>query len=186
MQFSRGPNRSGEEMTSTRHRRDDPIGRVVAANIRRLRQQEGWSQQQLANRLAPYIGGELSPAAISQWEDGRNADSSVRRFSITELWALCHIFDVNLALLLNPGLWATRIADVPDLFGEPYSSIWADCFASIGPDDYESWERVADVERGTPQAVDRVYQAENGDEKEFSPDELEAAARLLRQSRDEA
>ena len=172
-------------MTATRNRRDDPIGRVVAANLRRLRQQEGWSQQQLANRLAPFIGGEVSAAAISQWEDGRNPDNSVRRFSITELWAFCRIFDVNLALLLNPGLWAAKISDVPDLFGEPYSSIWQDCFESIGSDDYEIWERVAAVEKGRPLREDVPHPSGAPDLDEFSEDEIAAAVRLLRQARGE-
>jgi transcriptional regulator with XRE-family HTH domain len=131
-------------MISPRERRDDPIGRVVAGNLRVLRRFRGWSQRQVAENLAPYIGGELTGAAISQWEDGRNPGQSVRRFSISELWAFCKVFEVNLASLLLPGAGmgnAPDGVDMPDLFGESYFSVWEDCFAGIDVDERHLWER---------------------------------------------
>ncbi len=112
-------------------RRVDPIGRVVAGNLRSLRARRNWTQAELAERLAPYIGGELSASAISQWEEGRNPDQGVRRYAITELWAICRVFRIPLSGLLLPGVSMVPEHEVPDihLFGEDYSVIWKDCFA---------------------------------------------------------
>jgi transcriptional regulator with XRE-family HTH domain len=142
---------------TTGERRDDPVGRVVAGNIRRLRRYRGWTQAQVAEQLAPYIGGQLTPAAISQWEDGRNPGQGIRRFSITELWAICKVFNVSLSSLLFPGVgrWSTFDGvEIPDLFGEPYFSVWEDCFADIGEADQLMWE--GSLKNRAPEQSDSV------------------------------
>ena len=130
-----------------KERRADPIGRVVAFNLHILRRHRGWTQADLAERLAPYIGGELTASAISQWEEGRNPNRPVRRYAITELWALCRIFQIPLSALLLPGVFMVSEYEVPTihLFGEDFSRVWKDCFAASG--DWEGmWLALARIE----------------------------------------
>jgi transcriptional regulator with XRE-family HTH domain len=167
-------------VTKTRERPDDPIGRVVVGNLRNLRRYRGWTQQQVADLLAPYIGAVLSGAAISQWEEGRNPDHPVRRFSISELWAICKIFEVNLSTLLLPGSgrWTGgEPVDAPTLFGESYFSVWTDCFAGIDADERLFWKESFPVEATSDS------QPENDDWEIAFEEAFETIRRLKREGR---
>lgn len=133
--------------TQPKQRRADPIGQVVAGNLRRLRAIRGWTQAELAEQLAPFIGGELSASAISQWEEGRNPDQPVRRYAITELWALCRVFQIPLAGLLFPGVFFLTEDEIPttDIFGGDYSLVWEDCFVRTS-DTEARWQHLGRIE----------------------------------------
>jgi hypothetical protein len=131
-------------------RRDDPIGRVVAANIRFLRQTRTptMTQEDLADKLAPLIGGRVTGAAIQQWEAGADVTKGIRRFSVTELWALCRVFNVPLAGLLLPSLGLNPAEPfIPDVFGRPYAEVWDNCFD--GTERWAmNWRQVFDARDG--------------------------------------
>ena len=61
----------------------------VGSTIKRLRREKNITQEQLAE----YLG--ITSRAISQWECGRTAPD------ISQLPALCHIFDVSSDVLLG-------------------------------------------------------------------------------------
>jgi len=174
----------------TRKRTDDPIGRVIAGNLRRLRLHNGLTQEELAIRLTPYIGGKVSSAAISQWEDGRNPEKPVRSFSMTEVWAICKTFGVTLPRLLMPGLWEPSVDDTPTLFSQQYASIWSDLFADITKEDEASWYRLGmkigmkETELQQDDFVRLATQPEIPEEwAAVSKDEFSAAFEIIRQQK---
>jgi hypothetical protein len=103
--------------------------------------------------------------------------------SVTELWAICKVFDVDLARLLMPGLWESHLGEAPDLFGEPYSSVWMDCFSGLFPNESaaEYVHRRMWTSIGSQVAASPVDEAPV--DAEFTHEELTAAARLLRQAK---
>lgn len=93
---------NAEEKRSSRPERPDgfyELRRVVAANIRNERQRRGWSLNRVAAGVAPYLG-QMGASTISAWEASRH--DGAKGFTIEELYALCRMFEVTLADLLNP------------------------------------------------------------------------------------
>jgi transcriptional regulator with XRE-family HTH domain len=101
----------------------DPVGRVVATNIKRLRQRRRLTLKETSEELASVLGtSPLSEGGLSRWE---NSDPP-RRFSMTELFAICRVFDVRLAELFRPDM----DVPIPTINGEPYFAVWGVCFDS--------------------------------------------------------
>jgi transcriptional regulator with XRE-family HTH domain len=74
---------------------------VVAYNFRAARELRGWTQEETARRLAPYIGQELPKASISGIE--RSFDGERRRFfDAQELVAFSLAFDLPIVWFLLP------------------------------------------------------------------------------------
>lgn len=119
---------------------DDPVGAVVAANLRQMRQQRRWTLKGTAERLALKLGGNrtLSESTLSRWEN----PSRPRRFSMTELFAICSVFEVPLARLFLPD----RHQEIPTINGEHFHAVWNACFSRTEtylPD----WQLVEQAER---------------------------------------
>lgn len=73
----------------------DPIGRNVAANVRRIREARGWSTYQLARHLKE-AGRPISPSAVAKVERAE------RRVDVGDLVALAVVLNVNPSALLLP------------------------------------------------------------------------------------
>jgi len=74
---------------------------VVAYNFRVARELRGWTQEETARRLAPYLGQELPKASISGIE--RSFDGERRRyFDAQELVAFSLAFDLPVVWFLLP------------------------------------------------------------------------------------
>ena len=103
-------------------RRHDPVGAVVAANLKYMRISRGWKLKETGKRLGRNLGREkISESAMSRWE---NRDSP-RRFSMTELFAICRTFEIPLARLFLPN----RDADIPKINDLPFHAVWSACFS---------------------------------------------------------
>jgi transcriptional regulator with XRE-family HTH domain len=74
---------------------------IVAWNLERLRKARGWSQDQAAKELEPYLGYRLSRAAFSQAE--RSLDGGkIRRFDADEIVAFSRVFEVPVGCFFGP------------------------------------------------------------------------------------
>ena len=73
---------------------------IVAWNLRRARRSRGWTQDQAAKQLEPYLGYRLSRAAFSQAE--RCVFGKLRRFDANEIVAFSRALGVPIASLFVP------------------------------------------------------------------------------------
>jgi transcriptional regulator with XRE-family HTH domain len=74
---------------------------VVAFNLPRARLIRGWTQEQAAEALAPYLGARWSVANFSAIE--RSVDGGrVRQFTADDLFALSRGFDLPIGFFLTP------------------------------------------------------------------------------------
>ncbi len=97
---------------------------VVAYNLTRARELKGWTQDQAAEALEPYLGVRWSKASVSQAERSV-AGGFVRNFTADEIVAFARAFDQPVTwFFMPPPPWAgpgmpTKL-DVPDepVFGE--------------------------------------------------------------------
>ncbi len=74
---------------------------VVAHNVVRARALRGWTQEQAADQLAPYLGSRLSHASFSAMERSV-ATTRVKQFSADDLVALCRAFRLPLGWWFTP------------------------------------------------------------------------------------
>jgi transcriptional regulator with XRE-family HTH domain len=74
---------------------------VVAHNVTRARLLRGWTQEQAADELAPYLGARLSHASFSAIERSI-ASTRVKQFSADDLVALSRAFRVPLGWWFIP------------------------------------------------------------------------------------
>lgn len=84
---------------------DDPVritpNQVVAFNLTEARRLRGWTQEQAATELEPYIGARWSKATFSSAErsiDGRR----VRQFTADEIVAFARCFGVPIGFFFMP------------------------------------------------------------------------------------
>jgi transcriptional regulator with XRE-family HTH domain len=80
----------------------------VAWNLRRARARRGWTQEEAAERLEPYIGTRWSKAAFSAAERSVEGER-VRHFTADNLFAFARTFDLPVGYFLCPPPWATEI-----------------------------------------------------------------------------
>jgi hypothetical protein len=74
---------------------------VIAHNLARAREFKGWTQQQAAEALAPYLGAHWSKATFSAAE--RSVDGKViRQFTGDDIVAFARCFDVPIAWFFMP------------------------------------------------------------------------------------
>lgn len=77
------------------------VNAVVSYNLRTIRQRQGWTQEQVARRLAALTGHELPQASISAMERGYEGGRR-RRFDAHELYLLSWIFGVPIVYFFIP------------------------------------------------------------------------------------
>ena len=77
------------------------LNQVVAYNVRAARELRGWTQDDVAERLEPYLGQRLAQASVSAIE--RAWDSERRReFDAQELLVFSLVFDLPMVWFLLP------------------------------------------------------------------------------------
>jgi hypothetical protein len=69
---------------------------IVAWNLERMRDARGWSQEEVARRLAPYLGYRLTRAAWSKAERSRYG-KEIRRFDADEIVVLARLFEARIS-----------------------------------------------------------------------------------------
>ena len=74
---------------------------MVALNLARARKLKGWTQEQAAAELEPYLGTRWSAATMSQVERSV-AGGRIKQFSVDELVALARGFDLPMTWFLVP------------------------------------------------------------------------------------
>ena len=108
------PQRRSDPLAS--HRRLTP-NQVVAERIAYARKLRGWTQEEAADRLAPFIPVRWSPVTFSIVE--RSVDGKrIRQFTADELVALSRAFEVPIGWWFTPS-WGDSAAvvvtpDAPD------------------------------------------------------------------------
>lgn len=79
---------------------------VVAFNLARAREWKGWTQEQAADALEPYLGKRWSTASVSQAERSI-AGRFIRNFDADEIVAFARAFELPLGwFFLPPPPWA--------------------------------------------------------------------------------
>jgi transcriptional regulator with XRE-family HTH domain len=103
------------------------VNAVVSYNLRAIRERRGWTQQQVAERMARITGHLLPQASISAMERGYEAERR-RRFDAHELYLLCEVFDVPIVyfFLPPPGSMGIPLADTGVAAVRLYSAILGD------------------------------------------------------------
>jgi len=77
------------------------LNQVVAYNIREARLLRGWTQEELAERLEPYLGQRLTQAGVSSIERAWDGDRR-REFDAHELLVFAMVFDLPILWFLLP------------------------------------------------------------------------------------
>jgi transcriptional regulator with XRE-family HTH domain len=82
---------------------DDEIdlNQVVAYNLREARQLRGWTQEELADRLEPYLGQRLTQAGVSSMERAWDGERR-REFDAHELLIFAMVFNLPILYFLLP------------------------------------------------------------------------------------
>jgi len=77
------------------------LNQVVAYNIREARLLRGWTQEELAGRLEPYLGQRLTQAGVSSIERAWDGERR-REFDAHELLVFAMVFDLPILWFLLP------------------------------------------------------------------------------------
>ncbi|MGI8792333.1 MAG: helix-turn-helix domain-containing protein [Acidimicrobiales bacterium] len=75
---------------------------IVAFNVARARALRGWTQEQAAEALAPYLGAKLSGPSFSNLERSAVKVDRIRQFSADDLLALSRGFDLPIGFFFTP------------------------------------------------------------------------------------
>ena len=95
----------GLVMSATRKfgiRRTMTPNQVVAHNVARARALRGWTQEQAAEALAPYLGAKLSGPSFSALERSAVKVDRIKQFSADDLLALSRGFDLPIGFFFTP------------------------------------------------------------------------------------
>lgn len=119
---------------------------IVALNVAKARNLRGWTQEQAAEELAPYLGAKLSGASFSALERSAWKVDRIKQFTADELLALSRAFDLPIGYFFTPpppGEDAGLAAPDAGLKGlDPIVLL----DAILGrPDNLEHWERELDA-----------------------------------------
>ncbi len=77
------------------------MNQVVAYNVRAARELRGWTQEEFADRLEPYLGQRLTQASVSAIERAWDNDRR-REFDAHELLIFGLVFDLPIVWFLLP------------------------------------------------------------------------------------
>ena len=80
---------------------DIDLNQVVAYNVREARQLRGWTQEELADQLEPYLGQRLTQAGVSSIERAWDGERR-REFDAHELLIFAMVFDLPILWFLLP------------------------------------------------------------------------------------
>ena len=91
---------------------------VVGYNLARARQWKGWTQEETADALAPYLGTRWSKASVSQAERSV-AGKFVRNFNADEIVAFARAFNLPVTWFFMPPSPRSDIPGVPVKLSTP-------------------------------------------------------------------
>jgi len=95
----RKPSPDSEEQPTTPETLD--LNQIVAYNIREARLLKGWTQEDLADRLEPYLGQRITQASVSSIERAWDGERR-REFDAQELLIYSVIFELPIIWFLLP------------------------------------------------------------------------------------
>src|SRR5687768_4763586 len=75
---------------------------IVAYNVAKARALRGWTQEQAAEALAPYLGARLSGPSFSSLERSAWKVDRIKQFSADDLLALSRAFDLPIGYFFTP------------------------------------------------------------------------------------
>jgi len=75
---------------------------IVAYNVAKARELRGWTQEQAADALAPYLGAKLSGPSFSSLERSAWTVNRIKQFSADDLLALSRGFDLPIGFFFTP------------------------------------------------------------------------------------
>jgi hypothetical protein len=75
---------------------------IVAYNVAKARAIRGWTQEEAAEALAPFLGARLSGASFSSLERSAWKVDRIKQFSADELLALARGFDLPIGFFFTP------------------------------------------------------------------------------------
>ncbi len=115
---------------------------VVAHNVAKARALRGWTQEQAADALAPYLGARLSGPSFSALERSAGSLKRIKQFSADDLFALSRAFDLPIGYFFTPPVPGDDLGlsapDAPMNGHDP--ALLLD--AILGrPDNLDEWER---------------------------------------------
>ena len=131
------------------------VNAVVSYNLKAIRERQGWTQQEVADRLGQLTGHTLPQASISGMERGFDGERR-RRFDAHELYLLSVLFDVPIVYFLvpPPGSERAQLADT----GRPVTELYAAVLGherQLAPVD----ERLAEIGIKNPDEADMALVA---------------------------
>lgn len=88
-------------MTSDGPKRALTVNQIVSMNLMRARRERGWTQEEAAARLEPYIGRRWSKATFSAVERSVTG-KRIRQFTADDLVAFAAAFNLPVAYFLLP------------------------------------------------------------------------------------
>ena len=144
-----------EETSEPEGRYGLDVNAVVSYNLKAIRERQGWTQQEVADRLARLTGHTLPQASISAMERGFDGERR-RRFDAHELYLLSVLFDVPIVYFLvpPPGSERAQLADT----GRPVTELYAAVLGherQLAPVD----ERLAEIGLKNPDEADQALVA---------------------------
>jgi transcriptional regulator with XRE-family HTH domain len=74
---------------------------ILAWNLQQLREARGWSQDETAHLLEPYLGYKMSRQALCEWEKSI-LGNKIHRFDADEITALARLFEIPIGVLFGP------------------------------------------------------------------------------------
>jgi transcriptional regulator with XRE-family HTH domain len=83
-------------------RKEMTANQLVAHNLRRARQEWGWTQEHAALKLEQYLGVRWSPASFSIAERSADEGARKREFDANELLAFSRAFERPVAWFFTP------------------------------------------------------------------------------------
>ena len=75
---------------------------LVAFNLRQARLRKGWTQEETAERLEPFLGERWSKATFSVAERSVDEEGRRRVFSADEIYAFARAFELPVSFFLAP------------------------------------------------------------------------------------
>jgi transcriptional regulator with XRE-family HTH domain len=133
------------------------VNAVVSYNLRTIRQRQGWTQEQVAQRLAQLTGHELPQASISAMERGFDGNRR-RRFDAHELYLLSVVFGVPIMYFFLPPPRDERedryLANTDRPIGELYAAVLGEEWQLIEVD-----TRLAEIGLKNPEEANEAVAA---------------------------
>jgi transcriptional regulator with XRE-family HTH domain len=136
---------------------DVDLNQVVAYNVKAARELRGWTQDELADRLEPYLGQRLTQASVSAIERAWDGERR-REFDAHELLTFAMVFDLPIIWFLLPPAGDHRLMRNTT---RPIDELYAHLLGR--PDQLEPvYERLRELGHADPTAADDTVEKITG------------------------